>query len=89
MSNWLDADLLFINATCYVSYDIPNEFGQEDILDEIALKCHQLKVGTWIIITSYKMPNPKGEEIMFECLLRIEKKMSWGMEDVYLIKKVR
>ncbi len=68
-----DADLVFINATCF-SYSI---------WEALIEKLKKLKVGSRIITTSKKI---QAEQ--FELVYETKELMSWGMNSVYIYKKI-
>jgi precorrin-6B methylase 2 len=65
--NWLDADILFINAATYIG----------DFWQKILLQLQQLKTGTQIIIISKQLPAPT-----FNLIHEDYQPMSWGMARV-------
>ena len=82
-NDWSDANLILINAVGF----------SERLLHMLALKCCNLEAGAWIFTIGQKLPNvvpgqsleerqskPSEAEAQpfFQCILSIEKQMSWG-----------
>lgn len=69
-----DADIVFINATCYSGI----------FWNDIVAKFHKLKVGTRIIITSQKIEEIGGFEQKYSNIHL----MSWGMAYVTIYQRI-
>ena len=49
--DWTDADLIFVNATCFM------DWNPDDLMHQLSKKMHKLKKGTWIMTTTHPLPN--------------------------------
>lgn len=68
-----EADIIFINATCYI----------DDFWEAIHKKINQLKVGTRIILASKRL---KGEQFsLIDAQMAVT---SWGSNSVFIYKKI-
>ena len=85
--DWADADLVLANSTCF----------DTALLHKLAHKCRLLKKGTWIFSLSRKIPNvreghdfvPQSKGHDFECVMSIDRPMSWGTATVHIQRKIR
>ena len=70
---FLDADIIFVNATCYIG----------ELWDNLQEKIHQLKIGSRIILASKRLPNE--QYILIDSQIAIT---SWGTSSVFIYKKI-
>jgi hypothetical protein len=74
--DWSDASLLFANSTCF----------SPDLMESLAIKAEEIKVGTFFITFTKKLPNLSDNWIVYDSFRRL---MSWGIATVYIHKKVK
>ncbi len=72
--NFIDGDIIFINATCF----------EDNFFSNIAEKLHQLKNGSYVIITS-KIMGSADFEMIFESN---EIEYSWGHPTTRIYRKI-
>lgn len=70
---FLDADIIFINATCYVG----------ELWENLQEKIHQLKIGSRIILASKRLPSE--QYILLDSQIAVT---SWGTNSVFIYKKI-
>lgn len=68
-----DADIIFVNATAYGGY----------IWDSLVTRFKNLKIGSRIIVTTFKLNYPQ-----FKCILESHEVMSWGYCSVRIYQRI-
>ncbi len=62
-----------------------------DLMQKIAVKAEKMKIGSWFLTLTKKLPVVTPEEVdnSFQWVLSIKKNMSWGQATVNVHHKVR
>lgn len=82
---WSETDIVLANSTCF-------EFN---LMLKIAEKASLMKIGSWMITLTKKLPtadpmHQRNEELRdWECVLSIKMVMSWGYATVNIQRKVK
>lgn len=72
--SWQDADVVFMNSTC---------FG-EDLRASLSATAEKLRKDSLVITVSYPL-----ESSMFECVIAVRMDVSWGSSTAYIYKKIK
>lgn len=80
--DWSDSCLVLANSTCFDSA----------LMNKIALKCSQLKKGSWMFTLTKRLPTAEPDNelgiVEWECVMSIKRQMSWGQATVHIHRKI-
>jgi len=73
VKDWRDADVVFVNSTCF----------DEQLMDKISRSCFRLKKGAFIVTISRRLPTTEVVVLEHELC-----QMSWGEATVFIQQKI-